>query len=404
LSLNASSLIGSAGEFVGSVLVLRDITLETEVEEQRLRQQKLESVGVLAGGIAHDFNNILTGILGSIAVARLRLQAGEDPARMLENAEQACSRARGLTTQLLTFAKGGAPVKKPVSLVALARESAELALEGSAITLTIDAPADLPQVAADEGQLAQVFGNLAMNAKQAMPRGGVLRIHLRSVSVKAGDGLALPAGRYVLLDVSDTGEGIAPEHLAKVFDPYFTTKSSGTGLGLASVHSIIARHGGVVKVASVLGKGACFSLYLPEGDHPPAPAPTTVRVGEGKKHAILLLDDESLIRQVMTSMLERLGHTVVAAQSSDETFQAFAAAEARGMPFDAAFIDLTLPGDLGGAEVVARLRERGGATKFIVMSGYSVDPIIARAGELGLFATLQKPFSLDLLREILDRL
>jgi PAS domain S-box-containing protein len=405
LSLNASPLIGRSGELLGSVLVLRDITLEKEVEAQRLRQQKLESVGVLAGGIAHDFNNILTGILGSLSVARFRLRSGEDVTRVLENAESACLRARALTSQLLTFAKGGAPVKKPLALPAIAREAAELSLEGCPISLSIDAPADLPVVEADEGQLFQVFGNLTVNARQAMPQGGTLRIRMRSLAVNPGDGYALPAGEYLRVDLEDTGEGIAPEHLAKIFDPYFTTKASGSGLGLASVHSIIARHGGTVTVSSTLGKGSCFSLLLPvSGEKPVAVAPAPGRKPPAPGRAILLLDDEPLIRQVMTSMLEKMGHVVVTTQTSDEAFQAFAAAEARGAPFHAAFIDLTLPGDLGGAEVVARLRDRHGATKFIVMSGYSVDPILAKAEDLGLFATLQKPFSLDSLRAIVERL
>jgi len=405
VSLTASPLIGSDGAFAGSVLAIRDITLEKEVEEYRLRQQKLESVGVLAGGIAHDFNNILTGILGSISVARMRLQAGEDLGRSLENAESACLRARGLTTQLLTFAKGGAPVKKPLALEAVVREATELVLHGSALSVSIDALPDLPWVDADEGQLGQVLGNLALNAKDAMPFGGELRIRIREVSVSLGDGLPVVPGRFVRVDVEDSGQGIPQEHLSRVFDPYFTTKSNGTGLGLASVHSIVSRHGGCIQVKSTLGKGSCFSLHLPARSPGPIAAVSQVAPSaQNSSRRLLLLDDEVMICQVMKAILERMGHDVVATSSSAQAFAAFTSARESGEPFDAAFVDLTLPGDLGGGEVVSRLRELDPTIKLVVMSGYYVDPIIAQSRERGLFATLQKPFNVDALKEIVDRI
>ncbi|MFO0551894.1 MAG: PAS domain-containing protein [Polyangiaceae bacterium] len=399
LRLSATALVGPRDDILGAVLVVRDVTLEREVEDQRLRQQKLESLGVLAGGIAHDFNNILAGILGSISVARMRWQAGEDPTHILESAEQACLRARGLTTQLLTFAKGGAPVMRRVALDKLVRESAELALAGSPIQLEVEAPHDLPFVDGDDDQLTQVVSNLAVNARQAMPAGGELRVRLRPVVVGPDDGLTLPAGDYVRMDVEDTGHGIAPEHLPRVFDPYFTTKASGTGLGLSSVHSIVARHGGAVTVRSTPPNGTCFAVFLRQARavvrRDVTPVPTRLL-------KLLILDDEPLIRQVMHSMLEKLGHAVATVDSSAAALRASEEAAARGAPFDLAFVDLTLPGDLAGAEIIARLREHCPAMKLVVMSGYSVDETIGRAHELGLSGTLSKPFDMEAVTAILE--
>ncbi len=401
VALSTAPLIGADGAFLGAVLVLRDISLQREVEEQRQRHQRLESVGLLAGGIAHDFNNILTGVLGSISVARLKLARGRDIRRELERAEAACIRAQGLTKQLLTFSKGGAPVKKVIDVGRPVREAAELALRGSAVELNFSCAPDVATIEADEGQLAQVINNLVLNSKQAMPEGRVT-IAIANRTLGAADGLPLDPGRYVEITVSDHGAGIAPEHLPRVFDPYFTTKENGSGLGLASVHSIVSRHGGHVAASSRPGTGAHFTIYLPAAARPseapvehlsPAPAERTLR--------ILVLDDDSNVRKVLSSLLALLGHEAVARARSAQALSEFEAAASDARPFDVVFVDLTMPGDLGGEAVIARLRELDRAVKVVVMSGYSTSPVMAQWRERGLMGALEKPFGADAVRAIL---
>ncbi|MGC4089209.1 MAG: PAS domain-containing protein [Polyangiaceae bacterium] len=403
LSVTCSPLLSADEALIGSVVVLRDVSLEREVEVQRLRQQKLESLGVLAGGIAHDFNNILMGILGSLAVARLRISSKEDVGGMLEQAEHACLRARTLTTQLLTFAKGGLPVKRILILDTVARESAELALRGSNARLQFTSSQVLPPIEGDEGQLGQVISNLVLNAQQAMPEGGQVLLDLDGVDLVEDGSTPLDPGRYVRIVVEDSGVGIDPRHLSRIFNPYFTTKPSGNGLGLASVHSIIQRHGGHVRVESSLGRGTRFTLYLPAVE-PSSPEPHVAPSNAGRRSKrLLLLDNDDMVRNVVKPMLERLGHIVVACATSEETFQSFEAAIARAEPFELVLVDLTLPGDIGGGAVVQRLRARDPSAKFIVMSGYSVDPLMADSQRLGLVGTLQKPFTIEALSEMLDR-
>lgn len=402
LSVTSSPLLSADEALLGSVVVLRDVGLEREVEQQRLRQQKLESLGVLAGGIAHDFNNILMGILGSLSIARLRLDTKEDVDGMLEQAEHACLRARTLTTQLLTFAKGGAPVKRILLIDEVARESAELALRGSNARLEFTCEGKLPAIEGDEGQLAQVISNLTLNAQQAMPDGGQVALELDSVELSEEKG-PLGPGRYVRIAVTDKGSGIDPQHLTRIFDPYFTTKPNGNGLGLASVHSIVQRHGGHVSVESELGHGTRFIVYLPAVE-PSSPEPSRPVGSEARRaRRVLVLDNDDMVRRVVAPMLERLGHGVTAAATSAEAFSLFESALDDGRPFEVVLVDLTMPGDMGGGAVVERLRERDPCAKFIVMSGYSVDPLMADSERIGLVGTLQKPFTIEALGHMLTR-
>jgi len=402
VSITGSPLRGRAS-VSGVVLDLRDITLERELEEQRLRQQKLESVGLLAGGIAHDFNNLLMGIMGGISVARLGLRKGEDPGPMLEQALDACRRARGLTTQLLTFSRGGAPVKRVIHLSNLAREAAEFALHGSSVKLSFRAAEYLPPVEADEGQIAQVVNNLVHNARQAEPRDGQVLVSAHDLLVGEGERPPLAAGRYVVIEVEDHGCGIATENLPRIFDPYFTTKADGNVLGLTSVESIVRRHGGYVAVKSTEGLGTSFAVYLPACSHPDSetPAPAEV-VNRTQACRVLVLDDEAVIRRVLDSMLCKLGHHPKVVGTSDEAFEELRKARASGNPFHWAIVDLTLPGDLDGATVIARLRALDPSLKVLVMSGYSVLPIMANHRELDLTVTLQKPFTYEALAAALD--
>jgi PAS domain S-box-containing protein len=405
VSIHLAPLLGELDAFHGSVLVLRDIGLEREVAEQRLRHQKLESLGLLAGGIAHDFNNILAGILGNVSVARSRLATGGAVDDLLEHAERACVRAQGLTTQLLTFARGGAPVKRVLGLATTVREAAELALSGSAVKLDFAFESGINPVEADESQITQAVNNLVLNAKQAMPRGGKISIRLENAVVRDDDSLPLVPGNYVRITVADSGSGITAENLTKVFDPYFTTRPGGTGLGLASVHSIVQRHGGHVSVSSSPGAGSLFSVLLPAAKAAEVrPEARSAAPSREVPRKLLILDDDGSVRKAMAAMLSIDGHSVVATAGSVEAFEAFEAARSEGSPFDAVFVDLTMPGDLGGMEVIRELRQRDPEVRLFVMSGYSEDPVMANARELGLIGALQKPFGVAVLREVLGRL
>ena len=282
------------------------------MEEERLLLSKLESLGLLAGGIAHDFNNILTAILGNISLARMEAgrpdRAAEFSATRLEEAEKACQRAQALASQLLSFAKGGLPIKKVTSVAELIKESINLALSGSKARSKLVIPKDLWPVEVDEGQISQVFNNLLINADQAMPEGGTITVQAENVMV--GDELPLPEGRYVKITVTDQGIGIPSNYLGKIFDPYFTTKQKGSGLGLATAHSIIRNNAGYITVESQVGVGTTFYVYLPavEGEITSAKESATAPIqGQGR---ILVMDDEEMVRNVLGVMLERLGYEV----------------------------------------------------------------------------------------------
>jgi PAS domain S-box-containing protein len=402
VSVNASRLVGEAGVVGGSVLIIRDISIERKIEDQNLRTQKLESLGLLAGGIAHDFNNLLMGVLGNISLARAELPAGSPLAATLESAEGACHRARGLSMQLLTFARGGAPVKTILNLKTLVREAAELALHGSPITFEVQAGRPLDLVEADEGQLTQAVNNLVLNAKQAMPGGGRVTLALDNAVVTETDHVPLPPGRYVRITVQDTGAGIPTEYLSRIFDPYFTTKQTGSGLGLTSVHSIVTRHGGHVAAFSPPGNGACFTIHLPASSETAVERPVARRpVKAGRKLKLLALDDDQAVRQVFKVMLAKLGHHVTVVATSGEALAGFTKARAGSQPFDLVFVDLTMPGDLSGEEVIGKLRAIDPAVRIVVMSGYSTSSVLAKHRELGLAGALAKPFDVEAVREVL---
>ncbi len=388
----------------GSVVVCRDISLEQQAEAERLRHQKLESLGLLAGGIAHDFNNILTGILGSISVARLEARDGKGVDALLDQAERACQRARGLTRQLLTFARGGAPVRTVMDVVGLVREAAELALSGSSSRLDFRAPEAVWKVAADDGQLSQVVNNLVLNANQAMPGGGEVMVSLTNTVVTSNDNLALTPGLYIRISVRDHGTGILPEHIDRVFDPYFTTKPRGSGLGLASVHSIVTKHDGCVVVQSTPLVGTQFTVFLPASEAATEKEPVqSVTLENQSRLRVLVLDDDDAVRRVVTSMLALLEHDAAVVGTSAEAFAHYQNALLENRPFDVILVDLTMPGDLSGSQVLEQLRASGCQARLVVMSGYSTEPIMNHLEAHGLSARLQKPFAVADLRQVLGR-
>jgi PAS domain S-box-containing protein len=394
-------ITASKVEYAGETIIqgiFKDITDRLQTDTERLRMTNLESLGVLAGGIAHDFNNILTAILGNISLSRIQVHDPEKAARRLENAENAATRAKDLTQQLLTFARGGEPVKKVIKVGSLLKEAAGFAIHGSAVKCEFVLADDLWPVEADEGQLSQVIHNLMLNAVQSMIDGG-------KITVVANNADSLPKGkRYVEISVADTGTGI-PEHLQqKIYDPYFTTKQHGSGLGLATCYSIIKKHGGNITVESTLGKGTTFHISLPAAEQiaeTEPVAPMEVARGKGR---ILVMDDEEMVREVAQASLEELGYLVECTEHGGEAVELYRRRKEEGIPFTAVIMDLTIPGGIGGKEAIISLIQIDPQVKAIVSSGYATNPIMANYREYGFSAVLSKPYRLQAMSRVLQEL
>ena len=401
--IHQATFVDKDGALAGLAGIMIDVTDRKKAEEDRLQFSKLESMSILAGGIAHDFNNILTTILGNIGLAMLNRKLGEEEIESLVQAEQACFRAQELSGQLLTFAKGGAPIKKVISLAKLVRESGKLALAGSKSRCEFSIPEDLWSVEADEGQINQVINNLLINADQAMPSGGIIKIEAGNVIVEEGSDLPLSEGKYVKLTITDQGIGIPSKYLDKIFDPYFTTKQKGSGLGLATAYSIIKNHSGHIKVESQVGVGTTFYIYLPAKEAEPVAAldeQVTPIIGQGK---VLVMDDDEKIREILCRMLGRLGYEADSASDGSQAIEKFVKAKESGRPFDAVILDLTVPGGMGGKETIEKLLKIDPQVKAIVSSGYSDDPIMANFKEYGFSEVIAKPYRVVELSKILQR-
>jgi two-component system, cell cycle sensor histidine kinase and response regulator CckA len=387
-----------------TLVIFTDITERESQQSEHLKSQKLESLGVLAGGIAHDFNNILTGILGNITLAQLFLDQAHPSFKPLGYAEKAASRAGELVTQLLTFAKGGAPVKRIVALDALIEEVVSLALRGANVIGKIRLAEGLHAIEADEGQMGQVFHNIVLNAVQAMPGGGTLIVSADNVSLTGGIRPSLPPGNYVRVVFSDQGHGMPEELQNKIFDPYFTTKPGGSGLGLASVHSIVKKHGGHVEVRSLVGRGTDFTFYLPSiGAVAVAPADAVVAAEDGRHAggAVLVMDDDELIQILATQILEHLGYRVTTCTNGEDAIALYGKAVGAGTPFLAAIMDLTIPGGMGGKEAAQQILALDPAARLIVSSGYSNDEVMADFTSYGFCAAMAKPYRVAELTSLL---
>jgi two-component system cell cycle sensor histidine kinase/response regulator CckA len=391
---------------IGSVLVFRDMTEELKREEESLKATKLESIALLAGGIAHDFNNILTAIMGNLSLAKRFVDPQNSAYQRLNDTEQATLRAKELTQQLLTFSSGGAPIKKTASIAELLREGVNFALTGSNVKGNLYLQKDLWMTEIDEGQINQVIHNLVLNARQAMPLGGTIEVRAENVALKTGStiqGAYIPPNKYVKIMVKDPGVGIPPEHLQKIFDPYFTTKQKGSGLGLATSYSIIKNHEGYLFVESELGTGTTFSIYFPASDKQPAPKITLERrplTGKGK---VLIMDDEPVLRKMISDMLKYLGYESETAANGSQALEMYKQAQQADASFDAVILDLTVPGEMGGAEAADKLHKIDPNVRCIVSSGYSTDPIMAEYKEHGFAAVIAKPYQIAELNEVLSR-
>ncbi|MBN1418770.1 MAG: PAS domain S-box protein [Planctomycetes bacterium] len=400
-----TALTGEGGEVEYVIGTGIDITERRRLEEELFKIRKLESLGVLAGGIAHDFNNQLAAIAGRVAVAKLSVRPDDEVAAHLDVAEQAIERAKALPRQLLTFAKGGAPVKRIVPIAPLVRDAAGFALTGVRSRCDIRLPDDLWPVEIDEGQIAQVIQNLLVNAEQAMPEGGTISISAANVALPDASGFPLASGRYVRVEVADEGVGIDPEDIPRVFDPFFTTKTEGSGLGLAIAYSVIRKHGGHIAVESAVGAGTKILFWLPVASRAqdPSGAGAGAASPDYAREAILLMDDDSNVREVSGKLIAHLGYTVELARDGAEAIEMYERARADGRAFAAVLLDLVIEGGMGGEETIRRILAIDPSARVIVTSGYSSDLILADHRAHGVCAVLEKPYRIEQLRDVLRR-
>ncbi|MHB1565327.1 MAG: hybrid sensor histidine kinase/response regulator [Acidiferrobacter sp.] len=389
----AAPIFNVAHRISGVVIVFRDISAQQKLEEDVLTAQKLESIGMLAGGIAHDFNNILTAIIGNLALARLHISDSQWVTQALTEAETASWRARRLTQQLLTFARGGAPIKRPGSLAALLDETVPSVLAGANVRYSLDIATDLWPLVFDAGQLSQAVNNLIINAKEAMPWGGLIRISAHNVAVMAEAALGLAIGRYVCLVVEDEGPGIPEDHINKIFDPYFTTKEHSSGLGLTTTYSIIHRHGGTIRPRTRVEHGACFEIYLPAIASAGLPLP--VAAADRAHQRVLVMDDDRRTLDVVVRLLVCLGYDVTGARSGEEVVARYVQGREAKRPYAVVILGLATPAGMSSQECLARLRSIDGEVRVIACSGYHNDPIVADYERYGFQAVVVKPYQIE---------
>ncbi len=398
VEVSGSPIVASRSQFAGLVLAFRDITERQRIDQELAKGRRLEALGLLAGGIAHDFNNLLTVMLGSLSMVDQGGAMADPQKKLLRATESAVLRARDLTQQLLTFSQGGAPVRAAAAIAEVVRESASFVLSGANVRAEIELPNDLWVVEIDAGQINQVINNLLINATQAMPEGGVVRIGGSNV---LGATIPLPRERYVLLSVVDQGVGIPADCLDRIFDPYFSTKEldpyfstkeQGRGLGLASAYSIAKRHDGLLTVRSTPGKGTSFHLYLPASNALATDLESPRRVQPERAGRILIMDDDEAVRGMMGAMVRKLGYEVLLTADGAAAVSAYRAALGTAHRFDAVIMDLTVRGGMGGKEATRRLLAIDPETRAIVASGYSNDPVMANHGRYGFLGRISKPF------------
>ncbi len=389
----------------GAVLVFRDITERRKLEDRLIKAEKIESLGVLAGGIAHDFNNLLSSIIANVDIGMKFSKPDSEIQKCLARAQKASSKAKDLTQQLLTFSKGGAPVKKLAAIADLIRDTADFGTRGTNVRCEYLLPDDLWHAEVDAGQISQVIQNLVINAVQAMPQGGTIQISARNVTIHPMETAGLREGNYVAIVVRDNGQGIAKEHISRIFEPYFTTKLAGSGLGLATTYSIVKKHDGMIDVESAPGIGTTFYVYLPASldAAQPGPGHADHAPTERSSGKILVMDDDALVRETAGMLLDLLGYEGEFAADGDRALDMYRKAMSEGSPYKAVIMDLTIPGGKGGRSTIRQLLEIDPHARVIVSSGYSNDTIMSNYALHGFAGIVVKPYTLDELDAELQR-
>jgi two-component system, cell cycle sensor histidine kinase and response regulator CckA len=399
---SAAGITDHENKTIGVVIVFRDMTERQKLEQELIRTQNLESLGLLAGGIAHDFNNILTAVFGNVMLAKLTQEMTSTSYERLQEAEQSIVRAKELTHQLLTFSKGGSPVKETADISGLVVDTTTFMLRGSHTRCEFSISPGIWPVDVDVGQISQVINNIVINADHAMPDGGVIQVAMENQEVGAETPLPLEAGNYVRITIADEGTGIPKENLDRIFDPYFTTKAGGSGLGLSTARSIVRRHSGCMSIESEVGSGTTVHIYLPASTRKivpaAAPEPAEPLQGEGR---ILVMDDEDAIREIARALLEHLGYHVDLARDGEEAVARYREALGSNDPYRLVIMDLTIPGGMGGKEAVGLLHDIDPEIQAIVSSGYSNDPVMANFTAFGFSGILAKPYSVTEMAKVI---
>lgn len=378
------------------------------IEDELINYRKLESIGVLAGGIAHDFNNMLTGLFGNIELAKNKLTLDDPAYQFIETAHHAIAEAKSLTQQLLTFAEGGEPHLELINIEWVIRDAIKLSLSGSNVKVALDFPENIWSVNADKGQISQVINNIIINANQAMPLGGNLIVKVENIEGNEQKNIKNKQQAFVKVSIVDEGNGISAKDLGRIYDPYFSTKEKGTGIGLATTQSIITKHGGYMNVESKVAVGTTFRIYLPADKITLQSIETNTATQEKPTIAsaahILVMDDNEMILSLAYDMIESFGYTVDTAVDGEGAIAKYIASQHSGNSFDIVIMDLTIPGGMGGKEAVNRLLEIDPQVKVIVSSGYSNDPILANYREYGFQGRLTKPYTMNELEKSLSSL
>jgi len=390
------------GSPVRAMGIHMDISDRIKMEEEIIRSKKLKSIGILAGGIAHDFNNLLAVMLGNLSLIKAGGVRGDKMFELIDAVEKACMKSRDLTRELMTFTRNVDIVPETVSVKDIIRESCEFTLHGSNVECDIEIEPDISPIMADRSQVKRALYNIFLNARQAMPEGGTIRVKCSKAKISASDDLPLNPGEYVILRVEDRGEGIPFEIQDRIFDPFFTTRENGRGIGLAACHSIVKKHNGHIRVESEVGKGTEFYIYLPASEEEPAGEKTdegSVITGSGR---VLVVDDEPAIRKMAEQMLEALGYSADSASGGAQAIRLYRESLEQGCCYDAVILDLTIPGEKGGCDVLRRIRELDSGVRAIVSSGYSEDDAIANYQDYGFVHRLAKPYRIDKISRVLN--
>jgi len=388
------------GNIYGYVFVIEDVTEIKRMKEHLINSSKLESLGIFAGGIAHDINNFFTGMLGAVALSKKNLYSDPSIAlKYLEDAEYSALRARNLAEQLLTFSKGGEPVKKLISLPDLIKRSSEFALSGSKIKTNFEIDDNVKIVNADESQISQVLNNILINSAQLMSEGNIY-VRCKNISLKADNDYGVVPGDYVEISIEDEGPGIPEKFLGKIFDPFFSTKPSGSGLGLSVVYSVIKRHNGSI-LALNTARGAMFKFVLPASESYFESNVLACKSGQCYSGRVIIMDDDEMIRMVAEEIIKSFGFETYTASEGREAVEIFRKLHESGLKVDFVLLDLTIRGGMGGNEAFQLMRGIDPMLKGIVSSGYSHDTVMSNYRDYGFIAVLKKPYNIDEIGEVI---